>query len=177
MARTDNDSKMMQSSRITKVGCIGVALVLVILILIGLVMVRGGLSSKRNVAMDALGRMREQVVKAPGVLNRMLANGCGEEAEQAVNDVQRMVDALSSEYTFDDMENAWAEIETAWALVSRGYPGSEADPVHVDFKTDMDGIRNRFSVEKGNYNRAADTYNSALRSFPGGLAGFGLKEL
>lgn len=169
----------MQSSRITRIGCFGLVLVIVLLILIGAVGIRAEINKKQSVAIGAYNRMVDQVEKAPGVLNRMLSFDCGEGAEEAVREAENSVARLSEldGPSISGLEEIWDEIENAWVEVSRGCLGSLSEDAFRDLTIEIEGLRNRYSVEKGNFEEAAEMYNSALRTFPANIFAYGSSEL
>jgi LemA protein len=175
----DAGTKYMQSSRITRIGCFGLVLVLVLLILIGAVGVRAEINKKRSVVIGAYNRMVEQAEKAPGVLNRMLSFNCGDDAEVSVSEAENSVARLSEldAPSISVLEETWDEIETAWVEVNRGCSMSLSEDAFRDLTIEMEGLRNRFSVEKGNFEEAAEIYNSALRTFPANIFAYGSSEL
>jgi len=177
MTRADAATKMEQSRRITNIGCFGLILVVILLVLIGIVVARTDISGKRAEAMGVLDRMRDQAEKAPGIFNRMLPFGCGAEAERLVGEAGNAVESLGTELTLAELDEVWGKIEDAWSAINRGCRRSLSEPAFVDLTTEMEGVRNRYMVEKGNYNDAAEVYNSALDVFPGNLAGWGFEKL
>lgn len=179
MATTDAGTKYMQSSRITRIGCFGLVLVLGLLILIGAVGVRAEINKKRSVAIGAYNRMVEQAEKAPGVLNRMLSFNCGDDAEVSVSDAGNSVARLSDldAPSISVLGEIWDEIELAWVEVSRGCSGSLSENAFRDLTIEMEGLRNRLSVEMGNFEEAAEMYNSALKTFPANIFAYGNTEL
>jgi len=177
MAVDTNQEKLEQARRISNVGCIGVVIMLILLVLIGVVLVRADLTKKRNVAIEARGIIFENVVKAPGVMDRMLGYGCGTDAESAVEEFTEFIEGFDSETSITELEVAWNGMEDAWAKINRGCTEDLSDPAFTDMTTEMEGIRNRISVEKGNYLSGVDIYNSALKSFPASLVASGFEAL
>lgn len=177
MAKTDESTKMYQSQAITRIGCIGLVFVVILLALIGGAAIRADLGGKRASAMTALARMHEQIEKAPGVLQRMVAFGCGSDAEEAVRQAAERVGGLDVEAPVKEQDEVWEEVEAAWVAVTRGYAAHLAEPALVDLTTEMEGIRNRRSVERGNYKEAAEVYNEALGGAMAGLFAWGMEPL
>ncbi len=171
MAYTRESARMEQSRRITRLGCVGLILVLVLIFLISMVAVRNELSGKRGMALDKLTALKAQIQKAPGILNRMLAFGCGEEAEEAVRELDTMVSSLSEGATFEQLSRTWEDTEDVWAIVTAGCAEDLNDAAFIDLTTEMEGVRNRYAVEKGHYSEAVETYKAALRVFPGSWFG------
>jgi len=177
MVQTDDSVKLAQSNRITTLGCVGLVILVILLVLIAAVGVRASLNSQRAQALDALGRMREQVDKAPGIMDRMIAFDCGDDASEAVSIAREHVDLLEPGSSSDEIEAAWDEVEAAWAAVNRGCSQYLSDPAFMNLSTEMEGVRNRLSVEEGKYRDLADVYNTSLSVFPGILFRQGFDEL
>ncbi|MCX6647012.1 MAG: hypothetical protein NTY09_11770 [bacterium] len=179
MATTSAGTKLMQSSRISQVGCFGLVLVVVLLILIGAVAARHEINMKRAAAVAAYQRLAEQAEKAPGILNRMLAFDCGDEAASAVGAVGDSVAGLSTlnEPSISRLKETWGQIEDTWGIVSRGCAGSLSSPAFRDLTTEIEGIRNRYSVEMGNFEQAAQIYDLSLDSFPGNIVAKDFKKI
>jgi len=176
MSMDEDSAKMEQSSRITRIGCFGAVLLLILLILIGLVSVRADIQTKRAAAVSILARMTEQVNKAPDILNRMLAWDCAIEAGESVDQLESFVTALPDEPTVEQLEIAWDAIENSRSLISRGCTSSMSELAFVDLTTELEGAKNRYAVEKGNFANAAEIYNLALDSFPGFLVASGFSK-
>lgn len=177
MALDSEQEKMEQAKRISNVGCFAIVLTLIIVVLIASAVIRADLSTKRGNALTVLSRIREQVDKAPGVLDRMLAYDCGSDAEDAVSSAEGVSEGLTDDANISEVESAWQAVEDAWAEINRGCRSSLDDPAFVDLTTEMEGLRNRISVEKGNYTDVAEVYNSALTSFPANLVSGGFEKM
>ena len=61
-------------------------------------------------------------------------------------------------------------------LVSERYPELRANQNFLSLQAQLEGTENRISVERGNFNKAVQNYNVAVRSFPtnliAGMLGF-----
>jgi LemA protein len=61
-------------------------------------------------------------------------------------------------------------------VVVEKYPELKANQNFLDLQTQLEGTENRIAVERNRYNKAAQTYNTTIRRFPGsiyaGLFGF-----
>jgi hypothetical protein len=175
---SDNQSNMMrQSQTITTIGCVGAILVVILIVLIGSVSVRMGLASRRAKAMQSLYLVQEQVSKAPGIFERMLAFGCDSGAASAVEQIRLQISEMKEEPDKAEMDAIWGEVENVWVEVNRGCSGFLNDPAFVDLTTELEGIRNRRSVEMGKYGKAVEEYNSMLSSFPANVLAWGVKPL
>jgi len=62
------------------------------------------------------------------------------------------------------------------ALMVERYPELKANQNFLTLQAQLEGTENRISVERGNFNRAVQDYNVAVRSFPtnlvAGMLGF-----
>ena len=175
--KIDPDSvKIEQAQRISSVGCIGVVIVLIILVLIGAVIIRADLSGKRGAALTARSRMLEQVNKAPGVLDRMMAYECAGNA-QGYSEAEAKIDLLDVNSPLSEIEESWDLIEDAWSAISGHCLEESNQSAFQDLTTEMEGLRNRISVENGNYHNASNIYNSALESMPANIAAYGFEKL
>jgi len=174
MARTSNETKMAQSRSISGIGCFGIFIALVILLLIGTTAVRAGINNKLSDAAESLALLKGQLDKTPQVLNDlMMSVDCGERAEGAVRDAVEAVDLLPDDYTFAELENAWDLVSAAWSTLDTSCEG-ELDSY---LQTDMRGIRDRFTFESGKYLEKRELYNSAINEFPGRVVSWGFNEL
>src|SRR6266852_9835861 len=61
-------------------------------------------------------------------------------------------------------------------LVSERYPELKANQNFLSLQAQLEGTENRITVERGNFNEAVQSYNTAVRSFPtnlfAGMLGF-----
>src|SRR3989304_2856244 len=104
MGKTDQASRMEQSRNITRIGCMGLALLFILLILIGGIAVRADVQKLKTKALGDLGKMRTQIDKVPGILGRMVEFGCGEDARLAEENVSGIIESLESDAGFDRLE-------------------------------------------------------------------------
>jgi LemA protein len=75
---------------------------------------------------------------------------------------------------------ATGQVESALArllVIMENYPTLKSDTTVARLMDELAGTENRISVERGRYNEAVQTFNTAIRKFPGvliaGLFGFG----
>ncbi|MCK9207782.1 MAG: LemA family protein, partial [Salinivirgaceae bacterium] len=65
-------------------------------------------------------------------------------------------------------------------VIVENYPDLKANQNFRDLQAQLEGTENRISVERRNYNDAARTYNTTIRSFPASIVanskGFEKKE-
>lgn len=177
MAVDNQSNKMRQSQTITTIGCVGAILVLILIVLIGSVSVRMSLSAKRAKAMQSLCLIQEQVSKAPGIFERMLAFGCDSGASSSVEQIRVQIGEMKEETSMAEVDAIWGEVENVWVEVNRGCSSFLNDQAFVDLTTELEGIRNRRSVEMGKYGKAVEEYNSMLSSFPANVLAWGVKPL
>ena len=90
---------------------------------------------------------------------------------------------LDSNATTSDLEQADAassQILRDINVAIEAYPQLQAQTVMQDFMTSVEGIDNRLSVARDNYNQAVQDYNTYVRKFPNniiaGIFGFSTKE-
>lgn len=90
---------------------------------------------------------------------------------------------LDSNATTSDLEQADAassQILRDINVAIEAYPQLQAQTVMQDFMTSVEGIENRLSVARDNYNQAVQDYNTYVRKFPNniiaGIFGFSPKE-
>ena len=167
MESSRQEQKMRQSSMITRVGCFGAVLVIVLLVLIGFLAARADLARKRLDALGDLARVREQIEKSPDILNRMLALGCAEPARAQVAEIKSGVESLGTA-TIIDLDAIWVKVESAYLTISTDCGGTDA-PRLGDVRIEFEGVRNRRSVERAKYVEAAQVFNDALAQFPNNL--------
>jgi hypothetical protein len=177
MASDSQSNMMRQSQTITTIGCVGAILVLILIVLIGSVSVRMSLAAKRAKAMQSLYLVQEQVSKAPGIFERMLAFGCDSGASSSVERIRLQISEMKEEPNKAELEAIWGEVENVWVEVDRGCTSLLGDRAFVDLTTEMEGIRNRRSVEMGKYGKAVEEYNSMLSSFPANVLAWGVEPL
>ena len=76
-------------------------------------------------------------------------------------------------------QEAQGQLSTALSrllVVTENYPELKANQNFQQLQAQLEGTENRISVERGNFNEAVQTYNTAVRSFPtnifAGMLGF-----
>jgi LemA protein len=58
-------------------------------------------------------------------------------------------------------------------VVSENYPNLKADQNFVDLQAQLEGTENRITTARNYFNQAAQSYNTAVKSFPSNIvAGF-----
>src|SRR4051812_17087828 len=71
-----------------------------------------------------------------------------------------------------EFEKAQGQIGTALSrllVVSENYPQLRSSANFTALQTQLEGSENRISVERGNFNQAVQSYNTAIASFPANL--------
>jgi hypothetical protein len=176
MAMEEQNEKLRQSSMITRIGCIGFVLVVILLVLIGTLATRASLISKRAAALEKLAMIAEQIDKVPGVLDRMVSLGCSKNPDSIINGLKEKITSGDKE-SLDNLDKNWAMAEAAWNQLSSDCFAQGMGSAFSDLGIEFEGIRNRRSIERGNYKGAAEAYNAALTQFPANLGITGLKPL
>lgn len=78
--------------------------------------------------------------------------------------------------TIADKAQAAGELEGVLSrllIVAERYPDLKADQQFRDLQVQLEGTENRIAVERQRYNEAVQSYNTAVRQFPGSVvAGF-----
>lgn len=54
-------------------------------------------------------------------------------------------------------------------VVSENYPQLKASENFKDLQTQLEGTENRINVSRIDYNKAVETYNTAIMKFPGNI--------
>jgi LemA protein len=54
-------------------------------------------------------------------------------------------------------------------VVTENYPQLRANEGFLTLQAQLEGTENRISVERGNFNAAVQSYNTAVKSFPANL--------
>lgn len=79
---------------------------------------------------------------------------------------------------FEKAQGALSSALSRLLVVSERYPDLKATTAFRDLQAQLEGTENRISVERGRFNEAVQSYNTAIKSFPENLyAGmFGFRE-
>lgn len=101
------------------------------------------------------------------------------EARASVGKLQVSAGTPGDLAKFAEFEQAQAKLSSALSrllVVVEKYPDLRATAGFRDLQAQLEGTENRISVERGNFNTAVQTYNTAIKSFPAvfyaGLLGF-----
>jgi LemA protein len=83
-----------------------------------------------------------------------------------VSDAQQMAE-------FQQAQGGLSQALGRLLVASENYPTLQANQAFSELRVQLEGAENRISVERMNYNTAAQTYNTAIRKFPTNVvAGF-----
>lgn len=103
-------------------------------------------------------------------------------ARASVGRVQMTLDpnkAPTDAAKLQEFQNAQGQLSTALSrllLVAENYPQLRATENFQNLQAQLEGTENRISVERGNFNGAVQTYNTAVKRFPtvlfAGMLGF-----
>jgi len=80
--------------------------------------------------------------------------------------------ATENQASMDQFAAAQAGLSSALSrllVVVERYPELKANQNFLELQSQLEGTENRISVERQRYNGAAQTYNTAIRRFPGSL--------
>lgn len=67
---------------------------------------------------------------------------------------------------FEKAQGALSSALSRLLVVSENYPDLKASANFRDLQAQLEGTENRISVERGNFNKAVQDYNTAIKSFP-----------
>jgi LemA protein len=67
---------------------------------------------------------------------------------------------------FEKAQGALSSALSRLLVVSENYPDLKASAGFRDLQTQLEGTENRISVERGRFNDAVQSYNTAIQSFP-----------
>src|SRR3989339_1990144 len=97
----------------------------------------------------------------------------------SVNINPEKLDAQSLQQ-FQEAQSGLSSALSRLMVVVEKYPDLKANQNFLDLQAQLEGTENRIAVERRNYNDAARTYNTTIRSFPASIVanskGFEKKE-
>ncbi len=67
---------------------------------------------------------------------------------------------------FEKAQGALSSALSRLLVVSERYPDLKSSASFRDLQAQLEGTENRISVERGNFNQAVQSYNTAIKSFP-----------
>lgn len=89
------------------------------------------------------------------------------------------IDSNASTSQLESADASSSQIVRDFNIAIEAYPELQAQVVMQDFMTSIEGIENRLSVARDNYNEAVQDYNTYIRKFPNniisGILGFETK--
>lgn len=91
------------------------------------------------------------------------------EARSRVGSIQMSQDMLNDPQKFESFQKAQGELGSALSrlmVVMENYPQLKADQNFMALQSQLEGTENRITVERMNFNNAAQVYNTAIRQFP-----------
>ena len=102
-------------------------------------------------------------------------------ARAKVGSIQATPELVNDPGAFQKFQAAQGELSSALSrllVVTENYPQLKSDQNFRDLQAQLEGTENRISVERGRFNDAVQSYDTAIKSFPAVLyAGlFGFKE-
>ena len=104
------------------------------------------------------------------------------EARSKVGSMQISKDMLSDPHKFESFQKTQGDLGGALSrlmVVMENYPQLKADQNFMALQSQLEGTENRITVERMNFNTAAQAYNTAIRQFPkamiAGMFGFKAK--
>jgi len=180
MAELDTQ-QMQRSSMINRVGCIAVLLVVVLVVLIGTAFTYMSIDGKRRAVdkeLDTLKNILLQGLDAPRPLGRYAPD------EAAFNTMMDAVTGLKGRIeaakTLPELEEVYGEYKEQTAdIINLVSPAAAAINQAVrNQEAQIEGIFNRWRVQREKLMEAINRYNSALSNFPENVVGavFGMKE-
>jgi LemA protein len=93
-----------------------------------------------------------------------------EEVTKARSQVGQVhVDNADDLKKFDQAQGQLSSALSRLLVVSEKYPDLKADKNFLELQSQLEGTENRISIERRNFNEAAQEYNTYLRKFPQSL--------
>ena len=94
------------------------------------------------------------------------------EARSKVGSVKLSKEMLSDPQAFDKFQQAQGQLGGALSrllVVVEKYPDLKANQSFLDLQNQIEGTENRINVARVRYNRAAQEFNTSIRTFPNSL--------
>lgn len=94
------------------------------------------------------------------------------EARSRVGSLQVTKEALNDPATFATFQKAQGELSGALSrlmVVVERYPDLKANQNFLDLQSQLEGTENRINVARVRYNKAVETFNVSIRTFPNSL--------
>lgn len=110
------------------------------------------------------------------VYKEITALRSGTEGIQVDSDGNMTIDSSASAQDLESADAASSQIVRDIRIAMEAYPELGSTQLMSDFMTSVEGIENRLSVAREEYNEAVQDYNTTIRKFPNnlisGLMGF-----
>ncbi|MCP5544327.1 MAG: LemA family protein [Akkermansiaceae bacterium] len=162
--------------------------ILVIVILIGLIVLGGlgtynGFVSKQQAVDAAWAQVNNQYQRRADLVPNLVKTVQGSadfeksvlkevvEARASVGritiDANKAPEDLAKLQEFQKAQGAFGGALQRLLVVAERYPDLKASASFRDLQAQLEGTENRISVERGRFNEAVKTYNTAIKSVPG----------
>lgn len=179
-----------------KKGCLIAAVVAVVIVLSGFVWVKNTYNGfvKQQESVDAAWAQVENVYQRRADLIPNLVATVKGYAKHEQETLDKVVSARAkatqitvdpndlSEEKLKEYQAAQGELGSALGkllAITENYPDLKANENFLQLQAQLEGTENRIAVERKSFNEVAQTYNSAIRQFPGnilaGMFGFDRK--
>ena len=177
------------------IGCGGIVLIIIVVLIVGAIAIGG--SYNRLVGMqqnvDAKWAQVQNVYQRRADLIPNLVNTVAGAANFEKSTLEAVTNARASvgrvqldpnkapadAAKLEQFQAAQGQLSNALSrllVVSENYPELKANQNFQQLQAQLEGTENRISVERGNFNEAVRTYNTAVRTFPtnlfAGMLGF-----
>jgi LemA protein len=110
----------------------------------------------------------------PNLVNTV--KGYAEHEQEVLTRVTELRSQWGAAKTIDEKAAVASELQGALSrllLVAENYPQLKADQGFRDLQVQLEGTENRIAIERQRYNESVESYNVAVRKFPGSMvAGF-----
>lgn len=175
-------SSASSGKKFAALGCVGIVGVgaLLLALVIGMWYVSVG---NRLVALDEA--MKSQWSQVETVLQRRFdlipnlvatVKGYAEHEKDTLTRITELRSQWGAAKTIDEKAQVAGELQSALSrlmVVIENYPELKANQGFLELQTQLEGTENRIAVERQRYNESVQSYNTAVRQFPGSLvAGF-----
>lgn len=182
-------------NRASLFGCLGVLILVVIIAALALVSGYNRLVAVGNTADAALANVNVQYQRRADLIGNLVKTVEGAanfekgtltevvNARARATSVKLDANTVSDPAAFQRFQEAQSQLSAGLGrllAVSENYPQLRANENFRDLQAQLEGTENRIAVARGDYNRAVQNYNLAVRSFPtvlyAGILGFRPRE-
>jgi LemA protein len=143
------------------IGCGGLVVILIFVLIVGGLAV-GGIYNRLVKSQQAVDQSWAQVQNVYQRRADLIPN--------LVNTVSGQANFEKS--TLEQFQAAQGQLSNALSrllVVTENYPQLRANEGFLTLQAQLEGTENRISVERGNFNTAVQSYNTAVKSFPANL--------